>query len=270
MMRRIHVRNGGVSARPDFARIRAADVCDKRTQLPFARDLQGEAFSAFESGAEESGPGYQPSRRHTDGGGKAVTFSDLVNKSGGNSRSNEYGARGGGSDDYTIGHPSFCYRGRRLSLRERAASMSIPDVLVIHGPNLNLLGSREPEMYGSETLSEIDASIAAEGKRRGLSVRCAQHNSEGAIIDEIHAARGGVRGIIINPGAFTHYSYAIRDALAAVALPTIETHLSNIHAREAFRAVSVIAPVCRGTIAGFGRNSYVLALQALASLLKNV
>jgi 3-dehydroquinate dehydratase-2 len=147
--------------------------------------------------------------------------------------------------------------------------MSTPDVLVIHGPNLNLLGSREPETYGSTTLPEIDALIAAEGKRLGLSVRCAQHNAEGAIIDEIHAARAGVRGIIINPGAFTHYSYAIRDALAAVALPAIETHLSNVHAREAFRAISVIAPVCRGVIAGFGRDSYVLALQALALLLKN-
>jgi 3-dehydroquinate dehydratase-2 len=199
-----------------------------------------------------------------------VTLPNLANQAGGYAGGDENGACGGGSDDDTIGHSSFCYRGRRHSLRERGANMTILDVLTIHGPNLNLLGTREPETYGCATLPEIDAMIAAEAKRLGLSVRCAQHNSEGAIIDEIHAARVGVRAIIINPGAYTHYSYAIRDALAAVALPTIETHLSNIHAREAFRAVSVIAPVCRGTIAGFGRDSYVLALQALSSLLKNV
>lgn len=142
------------------------------------------------------------------------------------------------------------------------------NVLVLHGPNLNLLGQREPETYGSSTLAEIDALIAAEAELLGLRVRCAQHNSEGGLIDEIHAAKSGMDGIVINPAAFTHYSYAVRDALAGVALPAIEVHLSNVHAREAFRAVSVIAPVCRGTIAGFGSLSYLLALRALANLLK--
>jgi 3-dehydroquinate dehydratase II len=147
--------------------------------------------------------------------------------------------------------------------------MSIPHIAVIHGPNLNLLGTREPHTYGADTLAEIDALIAAEARRLALSVRCVQHNAEGAIIDEIHAARASSAGIIINPAAFTHYSYAVRDALTAVGLPAIEVHLSNVHAREAFRAISVTAPVCRGTIAGFGHLSYILALQAMASLLKN-
>jgi 3-dehydroquinate dehydratase-2 len=140
------------------------------------------------------------------------------------------------------------------------------NVLVIHGPNLNMLGQREPETYGTATLAEIDAQIAAEAGHLQMTVRSVQHNSEGAIIDEIQAALGSVDGIIINPGAFTHYAYAVRDALASVPIPAIEVHLSNVHAREAFRSASVVAPVCRGTIAGFGPLSYLLALRALAAL----
>jgi 3-dehydroquinate dehydratase-2 len=119
------------------------------------------------------------------------------------------------------------------------------------------------------TLADIDALLAEQAERLGVSVRCVQSNAEGTIIDEIHAACEHAAGIVINPGAFTHYSYAVRDALAAVDIPCVEVHLSNVHAREPFRAVSVIAPVCRGTIAGFGHESYVFALTALASLLKN-
>ncbi len=139
------------------------------------------------------------------------------------------------------------------------------NVLVIHGPNLNLLGTREPEVYGATTLAELDAYVAREARTLGISVRCVQHNSEGAIVDELHAARGTVDAVVINPGAYTHYAYAIRDAIAAIELPVVEVHLSNVHARESFRATSVVAAVCRGSIAGFGIESYVLALRALAA-----
>ena len=141
------------------------------------------------------------------------------------------------------------------------------NVLVIHGPNLNLLGTREPGVYGSTTLAEIDERIVREGATLGLSVRCVQHNSEGAIIDELHAARGSVNGVLINPGAYTHYSYAVRDACAMLTTPLIEVHLSNPAAREEFRHTSVIAGVATGTIAGFGADSYRLALRAVAALL---
>ena len=139
------------------------------------------------------------------------------------------------------------------------------NLLVIHGPNLNLLGTREPEIYGSRTLAEIDERCEREARALGIGIRCVQHNAEGAIIDELHGARGGVDGIVINPGAYTHYSYAIRDAIAAVAIATIEVHLSNPHAREPFRGVSVLAPVCRGTISGLGIESYALAIRAHAA-----
>jgi 3-dehydroquinate dehydratase-2 len=143
-------------------------------------------------------------------------------------------------------------------------------LLVIHGPNLNLLGTREPQIYGTQSLTDVDARLAQEAVALGVEVVCVQHNAEGAIIDELHAARGRFDGIALNPGAYTHYSYAIRDAVASIGVPTVELHLSNLYARaqhEPFRAISVVAPACRGTVAGFGIDSYVLALRALTSLL---
>ena len=133
---------------------------------------------------------------------------------------------------------------------------------MIHGPNLNLLGEREPDVYGTQTLAQIDARIARLAGELKAEVRSVQHNSEGAIIDELHAARGAYDAVILNPGAFTHYAYAIADAIAAIGIPVIEVHLSNIFARESFRRVSVVAPVCAGTISGFGVDSYLLALRA--------
>lgn len=137
-------------------------------------------------------------------------------------------------------------------------------VLVIHGPNLNLLGEREPGVYGTQTLEDIDRAIVALARDLSIDVRAVQHNGEGAIIDELHAARSSYDAVILNPGAYTHYSYAIADAIAAIGIPVIETHISNTQAREAFRRTSVVAPVCKGTIAGFGAQSYLLALRAAA------
>jgi 3-dehydroquinate dehydratase-2 len=138
-------------------------------------------------------------------------------------------------------------------------------VLVIHGPNLNLLGKREPDIYGTQTLEDINSAIVNKGMELQLQMETFQSNDEGAIIDKIHLSMAKVDGIIINPGALTHYSIAIRDAIKATGIPCIEVHLSNIHAREEFRKVSMIAPVCIGQISGFGADSYLLALQAIAS-----
>jgi len=139
-------------------------------------------------------------------------------------------------------------------------------ILIINGPNLNLLGTREKAVYGTETLEDIAKKVSAEATRLNVDIDFIQTNHEGEIIDKIHAARGNTDVIIINPGAYTHYSIAIRDAIKAVEIPTIEIHLSNIHAREEFRSHSVIAPVCVGQICGFGSNSYILGLNAAVML----
>ncbi|HPD00386.1 MAG TPA: type II 3-dehydroquinate dehydratase [Acetivibrio sp.] len=139
-------------------------------------------------------------------------------------------------------------------------------VLVINGPNLNLLGQREKEIYGKETLEDIARKMNAEAMKLNIDLSFIQTNHEGEIIDKIHESKGKIDNIIINPGAYTHYSIAIRDAIKAVEIPAIEVHLSNIHAREEFRSKSVIAPVCAGQISGFGSMGYILALNAAASL----
>jgi len=136
-------------------------------------------------------------------------------------------------------------------------------ILIIHGPNLNLLGSREPGVYGKISLQEINNRMQDYAAANGIEIHMKQSNHEGAIIDAIHDAATWAHGLLINPGAYTHYSYAIRDAIAAVGLPAVEVHLSNVHAREAFRHTSVIAPVCRGQVVGFGWKSYALGLAAL-------
>ncbi len=140
-------------------------------------------------------------------------------------------------------------------------------VIVIHGPNINMTGERETNIYGKETLEDINRSIIAHANDLGLDCETFQSNHEGAIIDKIHLIRNQCDGVVINAGAYTHYSYAIRDAIALLKIPCIEVHLSNIHNREEFRHHSVIAPVCVGQIAGFGKYSYLLALDGLKPLL---
>ncbi|AXC48845.1 type II 3-dehydroquinate dehydratase [Paracoccus suum] len=139
----------------------------------------------------------------------------------------------------------------------------MPSILILNGPNLNLLGAREPQIYGAATLADIEKMCAEAAARLGLTVECLQSNHEGALIDAVHAARGKHDGIVINAGAYTHSSLAIADALSAVGLPVAEVHLSNIHKREAVRHHSFIAPVSVGMICGFGPIGYVLALEAL-------
>ena len=136
-------------------------------------------------------------------------------------------------------------------------------IKLIHGPNLNMLGIRQPEVYGSDTLADIEKLVFDKARALGFSVSCFQSNSEGALIDEIHSCYKTHDGIILNAGAYTHYSYAIRDAIASVMLPCVEVHLSDIHAREPFRHVSVIEPVCVKQICGLGKDGYLVALDEL-------
>ena len=137
-------------------------------------------------------------------------------------------------------------------------------VLLIHGPNLNLLGQREPEVYGTQTLAELEAAVVDYGAQRGLQIACSQSNHEGELIDWIQRSPASADAVIFNPGAYTHYSYALRDAIAAIApLPVVEVHLSDISAREEFRHTSVLAPVCAATFAGKGQQSYFDALDFL-------
>ena len=145
---------------------------------------------------------------------------------------------------------------------------SSPTVLLLSGPNLNLLGEREPDVYGTTTLGDIVASAVSAGERSGLVVEHQQHNHEGAMVEAVHGARHRCAAIVINPGAFTHYSWALHDALAAFDGPIIELHLSNPAAREQFRHLSVVAPVATGTICGFGLAGYEMAISASASLLE--
>ncbi|MCX6375025.1 MAG: type II 3-dehydroquinate dehydratase [Armatimonadetes bacterium] len=142
-------------------------------------------------------------------------------------------------------------------------------IRVLHGPNLNLLGTREPDVYGSLTLAEIDRRITECAKSIGVQVEISQFNSEGELVEAIQQAGKSADAIVINPGAYTHYSIAIRDAIAAIKIPTVEVHLSNIYGREEFRQESVIAPVCAGQISGFGDQSYILGLQAANHLVES-
>ena len=142
-------------------------------------------------------------------------------------------------------------------------------ILLIHGPNLNLLGNREVSVYGEETLESINSRCEKLAEELGVDLAIHQSNSEGDIVGLVQSARGDADGIVINPGAYTHYSYAIRDAFAAVKLPSVEVHLSNVYGREGFRRESVIAPVVSGQIAGFQGDSYLLGLRAVVGLIRN-
>ena len=141
-------------------------------------------------------------------------------------------------------------------------------ILVLNGPNLNLLGQREPGVYGRLDLVEINRRLVQAGLALNLEVRVFQSNHEGALIDALHEAQGWARGVVFNPGGYTHTSVALRDAISAIQIPVIEVHLSNVHAREEFRRHSMLAPVCAGSIVGFGWRSYLLGLHALAGMLE--
>ena len=142
-------------------------------------------------------------------------------------------------------------------------------ILMLHGPNLNLLGTRQPDIYGRLTLADINGRLTAAAQARGAELRTFQSNGEGALVDALHDAREWADGVILNAGAFTHYSYALADAIAGIDIPVIEVHLSNIHARESWRHTSVIAPVVIGSIGVFGWRSYLLALDGLLGYLED-
>jgi len=136
-------------------------------------------------------------------------------------------------------------------------------ILILHGPNLNLLGAREPEIYGVMTLDDINNKLIEMGKKSGAEIKCLQSNHEGALIDALHDARTWANGVVFNPGGYTHTSVALRDAISAIQIPVIEVHLSNVYAREEFRHKSLISAVCKGRISGFGWKSYALGLMAI-------
>jgi 3-dehydroquinate dehydratase-2 len=140
-------------------------------------------------------------------------------------------------------------------------------ILILHGPNLNLLGTREPEVYGSMTLDDINAKLVALGKELGVDVKCLQSNHEGTLIDALHDARTWASGVVLNPGGYTHASISLRDAVSAIGIPVIEVHISNIYAREEFRHSSMISAACKGKVVGFGWRSYVLGLRGLVEML---
>lgn len=143
-------------------------------------------------------------------------------------------------------------------------------VMVLHGPNINLLGRREPGVYGTRTLADLEASVTALAAELGCDVSFFQSNHEGELIDSLHTAMSDEDAVVFNPGAYTHTSYALRDAVASIGIPVVEVHLSNVAGREAFRQRSVIAPACAGQICGFGAQSYLLGLRAAVALVKDV
>ncbi len=141
-------------------------------------------------------------------------------------------------------------------------------ILILHGPNLNLLGTREPEVYGSMTLDDINEKMIELGKELGAEIKCLQSNHEGALIDALHDARAWANGVVFNPGGYTHTSVALRDAISAIQIPVIEVHLSNVYAREEFRHKSLVSTVCKGKVSGFGWRSYELGLRGLVDIIK--
>ena len=141
-------------------------------------------------------------------------------------------------------------------------------ILLLHGPNLNLLGTREPEVYGSMTLNDINEKVITLGKELGAEVKCLQSNHEGALIDALHDARTWASGVVFNPGGYTHTSVVLRGAISAIVIPVIEVHLSNVYAREEFRHISFVSAVCKGKVSGFGWRSYELGLRGLIDIIK--